>query len=675
MILVCRATVTMSISVWCSLSVGLLALFAGIYISGEFTKYRFGSFAPVRDGQTRAKWFVDGKDYMSSVADAILAAEHEIFITDWQMSPFIFMKRPKNGVVNLGWRLDKILLKKAEEGVHIYILLYWETKLAMDLGSDVVLDVLKHENIEILRHPSYSTPVEHPTTLLRWSHHEKIIVIDQKIAFVGGIDLAFGRWDTHSHLLADDYPLHPCLLDGRNCNQSDVDSPTKRYRRWIGKDYGNTFLGGARVGFDNPLEDYIDRHVIPRMPWHDVACSFDGAAASDVANHFIQRYNSITNKSWWKFWVKKINRNWNPSTKNNHTIQNPSANNVKIQILRSVDAWSANLPCEDSIHQAYIDAIKSAEHLIYIENQFFISSQSKDTLRKATNQIQNALAERIIKAYENNEDFHVIIILPLQPEFPGEWGTDSGKHLAGVSYWNYATLHTGELSLFAKLEKGNIPATSIHHYFSYYGLRTHDIWPGNKFVTEIIYVHSKLMIVDDRLAIIGSANINDRSMLGSRDSEVNVIIEDKEMIDGTMNGKSYSVGKFSHELRCYLMKEHLGLLEEKHSGIDLDVRDPLKFNFYTQLSEIASSNTLIYERVFRGKVWPTNQVFNIEDLENWKAFEGLADKSPEEAKIELNKVHGRVVIFPTLFLKDVLEPTVIDYFKMSTMPGKMMKQA
>ena len=46
-------------------------------------------------------------------------------------------------------------------------------------------------------------------------------------------------------------------------------------------------------------------------------------------------------------------------------------------------------------------------------------------------------------------------------------------------------------------------------------------------MTEIIYVHSKLMIVDDRRCIIGSANINDRSLLGNRDSEIACIIEEK----------------------------------------------------------------------------------------------------------------------------------------------------
>ncbi len=45
-------------------------------------------------------------------------------------------------------------------------------------------------------------------------------------------------------------------------------------------------------------------------------------------------------------------------------------------------------------------------------------------------------------------------------------------------------------------------------------------------VTEIIYVHSKLMIVDDRMCICGSANINDRSLQGSRDSEFCLVIND-----------------------------------------------------------------------------------------------------------------------------------------------------
>ena len=56
-------------------------------------------------------------------------------------------------------------------------------------------------------------------------------------------------------------------------------------------------------------------------------------------------------------------------------------------------------------------------------------------------------------------------------------------------------------------------------YVSFHSLRN---WArlGDQVVTEQVYIHSKLMIVDDDIAILGSANINDRSMKGSRDSEV-----------------------------------------------------------------------------------------------------------------------------------------------------------
>ena len=53
---------------------------------------------------------------------------------------------------------------------------------------------------------------------------------------------------------------------------------------------------------------------------------------------------------------------------------------------------------------------------------------------------------------------------------------------------------------------------------------------NNKPVTEILYIHSKLMIVDDHKVILGSANINDRSLLGERDSELAIIIEDEDLL-------------------------------------------------------------------------------------------------------------------------------------------------
>lgn len=60
-------------------------------------------------------------------------------------------------------------------------------------------------------------------------------------------------------------------------------------------------------------------------------------------------------------------------------------------------------------------------------------------------------------------------------------------------------------------------------YITFHGLRTQSVLNGTM-VTELIYVHSKLMIVDDNTVICGSANINDRSMIATRDSEIAVII-------------------------------------------------------------------------------------------------------------------------------------------------------
>ncbi len=70
-----------------------------------------------------------------------------------------------------------------------------------------------------------------------------------------------------------------------------------------------------------------------------------------------------------------------------------------------------------------------------------------------------------------------------------------------------------------------------------------------KLVQEIIYVHSKLMIVDDKYVICGSANINDRSMMGKRDSEVGALIEDTDLFDSIQNGKPTKAGKYAFSLR------------------------------------------------------------------------------------------------------------------------------
>ena len=71
---------------------------------------RFGSFAPFRKN-CHASYFVDGQDYMATVADALLEAKEEIFIADWWLSPEIYLKRGIH--FDEKFRLDRILKQKA----------------------------------------------------------------------------------------------------------------------------------------------------------------------------------------------------------------------------------------------------------------------------------------------------------------------------------------------------------------------------------------------------------------------------------------------------------------------------------------------------------------------------------------------------------------------------------
>merc|ERR1712072_557549 len=111
--------------------------------------------------------------------------------------------------------------------------------------------------------------------------------------------------------------------------------------------------------------------------------------------------------------------------------------------------------------------------------------------------------------------------MPLTPGQQGEASSDAA--IATIMYWQYQTMCRGRSSLIEQIAAlGVNPAD----YIAFFGLRTHATMPSTGVgVTEQIYIHSKVMIVDDRVAIIGSANINDRSMAGTRDSEIAAVFE------------------------------------------------------------------------------------------------------------------------------------------------------
>lgn len=156
----------------------------------------FSTF-PVRS-QADVRFYIGGKETMAAMATAMLLAREEIFIAGWWLCPKVYLTRPPDPPL----RLDQILRYKAEQGVHVYILLYQEVDFAMANASNQSKGFLKnlHSNIHIVRHPN---KFRGGSTALLWSHHDKVVVVDQNVAFVGGIDLAWGRWDDNTHQIAD----------------------------------------------------------------------------------------------------------------------------------------------------------------------------------------------------------------------------------------------------------------------------------------------------------------------------------------------------------------------------------------------------------------------------------------------------------------------------------------
>lgn len=502
---------------------------------------RFDSFAPVRS-KVFAQWLVDGRDYMWNVSRAISMAKDVIYLHGWWISPELYMRRP--AAISQKWRLDRLLQRKAQEGVKIFVIMYRNINSAIPIDSEhtkfSLLDL--HPNIFVQRSPNQ---IRQNTFF--WAHHEKLCIVDHMVAFVGGIDLCFGRWDTPQHSVVDDKPT--------GFEPSNAPKDADHCQLWPGKDYSN-----ARVqdfyALDKPYEEMYKRSEVPRMPWHDISMQVVGQPARDLTRHFVQRWNYILRQ-------RKSTRPTPfllpPPDFNPEDLQALELDGTcEVQILRSTCWWSIGTPdkTEHSIMNAYIKMIEQSDHFVYIENQFFISSCEVEGTR-IENHIGDALVERIIRAAQKGEPWRAVILIPLMPGFQNTVDSQDGTSVRLIMQCQFRSICRGDSSIFSRIRAEGVEPED---YISFYSLRSWGkIGPTKQLVTEQLYIHAKCMIADDRIAIIGSANINERSMLGSRDSECAAVVRDTDMIWSTMNSEPYLVGRFPHTLRMHLMREHLGV--------------------------------------------------------------------------------------------------------------------
>jgi len=554
---------------------------------------------------------LSGKAYFEALIKALRAATSEVLIAGWQINWDAQLTREL--------RLYDVLLEIAKkDGAPKIYVMPWDNPSAVNTYAKptelALLDInaiVGKQVVFVHRSPTHSDE-----DALFFSHHQKQVVVDRKIAFVGGIDIAYGRFDDEAYCLQADAEGR----DGQNRYNSCVPPCGSMKAAEVDPDLlsgGYDALSGNRketrtkiahgglqaLAGDAPRAS-LDPSTQPRMPWQDLQQRIEGPAAINLAANFVLRWNAgatpklpvpalattpLPGKSGCSVQVLR-----SASAKLRAAEFQPFAN-MKPEVAKGVFPNQKGAPAgkQDDILRAMLQLIEQSQHYIYIENQFFTSAFGTDVPGRASplsgpaklihdnnawsiratrvmpgdadGPIRNAVCEKLGQRLYNavidpdKEPFHVYLVLPVHPE-----GLLDGGPTMTQIHWTMQSLVFGSNSLVNQvkcaLREVKREESEWTQYLTLLNLRN---WAklGDRYVTEQIYVHTKLMIVDDRYVLHGSANINDRSLLGSRDSEIAVLIHDSEdeLVDLCGNGRPVLTLKHARNLRKAVWRKLFGL--------------------------------------------------------------------------------------------------------------------
>lgn len=520
------------------------------------------------------------------IFDAIRRARRLIYITGWSVWHKVRLVRDAGFASDC--TLGDLLRSKSQEGVRV-LLLIWDdptSRNIMGYNTDGIMQThdeetrrfFKHSSVQVLLCPrnagKRNSWVKQREVGTIYTHHQKTVVVDADagnnrrkiIAFVGGLDLCDGRYDT---------PQHPIFRTLQTVHKDDYHNPT----------YTGNISG------------------CPREPWHDLHSRIDGPAAYDVLTNFEERWFKAAKPHG----IKKLKISYDDALLRLERIPDivglsdapciseadPEAWDV--QIFRSIDsnsvkgfpkdpkeATTKNLMCgknvliDMSIHTAYVKAIRAAQHFIYIENQYFIGSSYNWSSNKdigANNLIPMEIALKIANKIRANERFAAYIVIPMWPE-----GVPTGAATQRILFWQNKTMQMMYETIYkALVEVGLEEAFSPQDYLNFFCLGNREATDGSETTIPgsptaaktpqalsrksrrfMIYVHSKGMIVDDEYVILGSANINQRSMEGTRDTEIAMGAYQPHH---TWARKSSNPHGQIHGYRMSLWAEHIGGIE------------------------------------------------------------------------------------------------------------------
>lgn len=420
----------------------------------------------------RASIIVDAADYYRLAKRALLKARQQVILIGWDFDTRIFLDRNGTedeatvGVPNELGSLIQWLADRRPE-LHIYIL-KWDIGALKLLSRGTTLFRLArwtwHKGI------TFKLDGAHPKGA---SHHQKILVIDDAVAFCGGIDMTADRWDTCKH-------LH---------NDPRRRRPTTRRR------------------YD---------------PWHDATMAVDGDAAKALGE--------LARKRWFSAVGRQLPT---PRTDDNPwpSQLEPQFRDVSLAVARTFGAYENQLEVREN-ERLFIDLISSARRFIYAENQYFAS---------------RVIAEAIAKRLQARDGFEFVLVNPLTAN---GWLEEEvmGSARAELLRW------LGQIDGDAKRFRIYTPVNEAG---------------------DDIYVHAKIMIVDDKVLRVGSSNMNNRSM--GLDSECDLAL------DAGYPGNA-AASQAIEKIRLELMAEHLGTtaegirLVQSETGSLIDAIERLRTN-------------------------------------------------------------------------------------------------
>ncbi|KAF3339129.1 phospholipase D alpha 1-like protein [Carex littledalei] len=474
------------------------------------------------------------EDLYASINDA----RHFVYVAGWSVNTQITLVRDPERMIRgaEGITVGELLKRKAEEGVTVLVMVWQDLTSVSFLGNAGLMKTHDEETFKFFegsnvrcflcpRHADVSlTAVQQVELTTEFTHHQKAITLDvatadgagrHVVSFIGGIDICGGRYDDEKHTL-----FH------------DLDTT-----------YQHDFMQ------NNFLHANL-QHGGPREPWHDAHSRLEGQAAWDVLTNFEQR------------WKKQAPRDLHNTLFDvtPEKFPNPTWHDAQqswnVQVFRSIDDASVvdfpsgpdqasemglvsgkDVTIDQSIHAAYIEAIRRARRFVYIENQYFFGSCAawkEDQDSGCLNLVPIEIALKIASKIRKGERFAAYIVTPMWPE-----GEPEGDTVQAILRWNRLTMEM-MYGIVAKAieEAGLIGKAHPCDYLNFFclgnreALRHDDYVPPDKPEEGtdysraqinrrfMIYVHAKLMIVDDEYVIVGSANLNQRSLAGDRDTEI-----------------------------------------------------------------------------------------------------------------------------------------------------------